>query len=56
MESGKQVNILHIRVSHSAISTQLSYSQSVIIERINVFFGSQLIHRLRIHIYSETKY
>ena len=51
MERGKQVNTLYIRAKNSSISTTLSYSQGVILERIAICLGATTVNKLRVQIY-----
>ena len=55
MERGRQVNILHVRAKNSAISTTLSYSQDIVLERIAIFLGVTTINRMKIQIYADYK-
>ncbi len=49
-EAKKQVNMLHLEVPSSAISTEIAFSKEIIIEKIALFFGFKLISEVKTQI------
>ena len=47
-ELGREVKILYLQIENPLYSLELSLQQEVIIERISVYFGAQVVDRLRL--------
>lgn len=51
-EKGKQVNILYVNVTSSAIGLKISYSQEVMAEKIAIYFGYRVVDKIRTKVVS----
>ncbi|MGV2432719.1 MAG UNVERIFIED_CONTAM: DUF721 domain-containing protein [Rickettsiaceae bacterium] len=46
-EKGQQLNVLYVTVNSSSIGLKLSYQQDVIIEKIAIYFGHKVVHKIK---------
>lgn len=51
-EKGKQINILYLNINNAAYGLKIAYQQEIIIERISVYFGYKIVHKIRTKIVS----
>lgn len=51
-EKGLQINILYINTQSSAVALKLSYQQEIILEKIAVYFGYKVAHKIRTKVMS----
>jgi hypothetical protein len=50
--NGQKINILYIQVTDSSKAIEISYSESLILERIAIYLGKKIIQRMRVQIIS----
>lgn len=46
-ENGKKIGILYVSVDSAATGLKLAYQQELIIEKIAIYFGHKLVHKIR---------
>ena len=49
---GQKIHILYVHVSDSSKAIEISYSESIILERIAIFLGKKAIQRILIQVIS----
>jgi hypothetical protein len=49
---GQKIHILYVHVSDSSKAIEISYSESVILERIAIFLGKKAIQRILVQVIS----
>jgi hypothetical protein len=47
-EKGETLSVLYIATKNSSISLEMSFQRDIIIERIAVYFGFKVIHKIKL--------
>lgn len=51
-EKGKQINILYLNINNAAYGLKIAYQQEIILEKIAIYFGYKVVHKIRTKIVS----
>ena len=49
-EKSNNINVLHVKVTNSSLSMELSFQQDIIIERMSVYLGFKPVSKLKLII------